>query len=359
MFKMSMGVAALLAAGLLGLACFNQAGLNPGGGIGGAAGVVGGGQTGGVAGGSGGTIGVGGIVAGSSGSIGSGGVRAGGTNGTAGAGGTSACLPTACPALACVSGFLSNPDPCGCPICPPNPDAGVTKDAGGRDGPICPGPVPPCAPPPKTCPAGYEFNSPPCGCTSCIPVDGGTVTDAGKKDAAICPPINCPALLCVTGLLPSPEPCGCPVCPPNPDAGLASPDAGLACCPIGFSLYDCKQPGGGAGFACHNPALGCASSLTCGQGCDPQVSGRCGPDQDAGAKPPVDAACVDNILCIAGDHFDSTLCKCVPDTSTTSCSKASDCTGALPALCEICANGSTGCAHFTCVAGQCQVAYCP
>jgi hypothetical protein len=31
----------------------------------------------------------------------------------------------------------------------------------------------------------------------------------------------------------------------------------------------------------------------------------------------------------------------------------------LPALCEICANGSAGCAHFTCVAGQCQVAYCP
>jgi hypothetical protein len=31
----------------------------------------------------------------------------------------------------------------------------------------------------------------------------------------------------------------------------------------------------------------------------------------------------------------------------------------LPTLCEICANGSAGCAHFTCVAGQCQVAYCP
>jgi hypothetical protein len=120
MFKLSMGVTALLASGLLGLACFNQQGLNPGGGTGGAGGVAGGGQTGGVAGGSGGTVRVGGIVAGSSGGIGSGGVSAGGTNGTAGAGGTSACLPTACPALACVSGFQPNPDPCGCPICPPN-----------------------------------------------------------------------------------------------------------------------------------------------------------------------------------------------------------------------------------------------
>ena len=90
---------------------------------------------------------------------------------------------------------------------------------------------------------------------------------------------------------------------------------------------------------------------------------QCVPDQDAGAVPPVDAqpACVDNVLCIKGDHFDTTLCKCVPDTSTIapSCSNAADCTGALPALCQLCANGGYGCAHFTCVAGQCNVAYCP
>ena len=172
--------------------------------------------------------------------------------------------------------------------------------------------------------------------------------------------------------------------PPNLDSTTPSSDAGLACCPSGSILYDCQEPGGGAGFACHNPALGCASSLTCGQGCDPQVSGRCQcvqtgacilgyhpdptrcqcvPDQDAGAVPPVDAepACVDNVLCIKGDHFDTTLCKCVPDTSppTPGCSNATDCTGALPALCQQCADGSYGCAHFTCVAGQCQVAYCP
>jgi|GEM_PF-3590143 len=246
--------------------------------------------------------------------------------------------------------------------------------------------------------------------------------------------------------------------PPNLDSTTPSSDAGLACCPSGSILYDCQEPGGGAGFACHNPALGCASSLTCGQGCDPQVSGRCQcvqtgacilgyhpdptlcrcvpnqdaeavppvdakpacidnvlcikgdhfdttlckcvpnqdaeamppvdaepacvdnvlciegdhfdttlckcvPNQDAGPAPPVDAkpACIDNVLCIKGDHFDTTLCKCVPDTSppTPGCSNATDCTGALPALCQQCADGSYGCAHFTCVAGQCQVAYCP
>ena len=162
----------------------------------------------------------------------------------------------------------------------------------------------------------------------------------------------------------------------------ATPDAGLACCPAGFDLYACQEPSGRAGFACHNPAMGCASSQTCGQGCDPQVSGRCAcvqaelciqgdhfdkslckcvPNQDAGTVPPVDTkpACVDNVLCIQGDHFDTTVCGCVPNASANPCNSATDCTGALPALCQQCADGSNGCAHFTCAAGQCQVAYCP
>jgi hypothetical protein len=406
MFKMSTGVAALLVGGLLGLACTNQASLNPGEEPGGAGAAAKGGQMGGVAGGSGGTIGAGGIVVGgAAGVVGAGGVGAGGTGGatrtvgstgtggttatgsttaTGGTTGTGGCTSVACPTMACLYGYLPSSDPCGCSGCAPPPDAGVAKDAGNPDSPICLGPPPPCALPPKTCPAGSQLVSPPCGCTGCMPVDGGTAVDGGKPDTPLVCNVMCPMLACVGGYLPNPEPCGCPVCAPNSDAGVASPDAGLACCPIGFVLYGCQEPGGGAGFACHNPALGCASSLTCGQGCDPQVSGRCKcvqtgacilgyhpdpilcqcvPDQDAGAVPPVDAqpACVDNVLCIQGDHFDMTLCKCVPDTSPTtpSCSNATDCTGALPALCQLCANGSPGCAHFTCVAGQCQVAYCP
>ena len=85
MFKMSTGVAALLVAGLLGLACTNQGGLNPGEKPGGAGGAAKRGQMGGVAGGAGGTIGVGGIVTGGSGgTIGTGGVGAGGPSGTGG-----------------------------------------------------------------------------------------------------------------------------------------------------------------------------------------------------------------------------------------------------------------------------------
>ena len=57
--------------------------------------------------------------------------------------------------------------------------------------------------------------------------------------------------------------------------GCGVPDAG-ACCPPAWTLYACTYPDGGAGQACHNPELGCASSLTCGEGCDPIVDGVCG-----------------------------------------------------------------------------------
>ncbi len=83
------------------------------------------------------------------------------------------------------------------------------------------------------------------------------------------------------------------------DAGAVEA-GGLPCCPTGFDLYACTHRDGGAGLACHNPAMGCASSAVCGVGCDPEVSGRC--------------ACVQTELCIVGDHFDTTLCRCVPGT---------------------------------------------
>ena len=50
---------------------------------------------------------------------------------------------------------------------------------------------------------------------------------------------------------------------------------GAACCPAGWGLYSCTYPDGGGGLACHNPALGCASSFTCGDGCDFVVEGAC------------------------------------------------------------------------------------
>jgi len=180
----------------------------------------------------------------SSGSGGVGGVGSGGTSG-GGTGGTGSCLPPVCFIPACAGELQPNPnDPCGCPICVPNPDAGTAKDAGSPDSPICLGPPPPCALPPKTCPAGSQLVSPPCGCTGCMPVDGGT-SDAGKPDAPVICNVMCPMIACTYGYLPNPEPCGCPSCAPPPDAGVAkkAPDAGTrtpllhraagAACPTG------------------------------------------------------------------------------------------------------------------------------
>jgi hypothetical protein len=191
-------------------------------------------------------------------------------------------------------------------------------------------------------------------------------------------------------------------------SGSSVSDAGLNCCPANFDLYSCQHTNGTAGLSCHNPAMGCASSLVCGQGCDSEVSGRCEciqnvlcvmgshfdrnlckcvPDAtnaDAGAtcvqnvlciigdhfdrnlckcvpdttNADAGATCVQNVLCVIGDHFDRSLCKCVPDTGVSSCVTAADCKGVLPALCEQCGDGSTACAHFVCASGTCQVAVC-
>ncbi|HEX8791821.1 MAG TPA: hypothetical protein VF765_12795 [Polyangiaceae bacterium] len=69
---------------------------------------------------------------------------------------------------------------------------------------------------------------------------------------------------------------GVPTCGGTVDAGN--------CCPAGWDLYACTWPDGGAGQACHNPQLGCASSTTCGQGCDQVVTGQCGGGGDSGPQ---------------------------------------------------------------------------
>ena len=62
----------------------------------------------------------------------------------------------------------------------------------------------------------------------------------------------------------------------------SSSGGGGGCCPSGYEMYTCTYPGGGAGYACHNPALGCASSTVCGQGCDTAHAGVCGSGSSSG-----------------------------------------------------------------------------
>jgi hypothetical protein len=64
-------------------------------------------------------------------------------------------------------------------------------------------------------------------------------------------------------------------------SGSGGVDAGT-CCPSGWQSHSCVYPDGGEGTACHDPAMGCASSLTCGVGCDPVATGSCSAPIDAG-----------------------------------------------------------------------------
>jgi hypothetical protein len=97
-------------------------------------------------------------------------------------------------------------------------------------------------------------------------------------------------------------------------------------------------PGGPCGGFTTHPCV-CRAGTKCVLNHIPDIPGRC-------------AVC-DPIKCGPGTHWDTTSCQCV-----SGCRTAADCRGLLPQLCKQCADGSFGCAHHACVAGQCEVAYC-
>jgi hypothetical protein len=167
-------------------------------------------------------------------------------------------------------------------------------------------------------------------------------------------------------------------CVPNQDGAVSPPvDAGTCVetvlCIMGdhFDNKLCKcVPNQDGAVSPPVDAGTCVETVLCimGDHFDNKLC-KCVPNQDGAVSPPVDAGtCVETVLCIMGDHFDNKLCKCVPNQDGPTrpdgsgglvCASAMDCTGALPDLCQICSDGGTGCAHFTCVANKCQVAYCP
>ncbi|HEX3849413.1 MAG TPA: hypothetical protein VHW01_00520 [Polyangiaceae bacterium] len=92
------------------------------------------------------------------------------------------------------------------------------------------------------------------------------------------------------------------------------------------------------------------------------------------------SGCVETELCQTNAHWDPIACECLPDapdggsageggtsgaTATggasggSFCSGDSDCQGPLPQICQVCSDGTTGCAHNECVAGKCEVSICP
>jgi len=299
--KNTNGALAFLLAGSLGLAC-GGTGLAPEGqgGSGSLGGAVGSGGAGGAAaGGAGGALGTGGHSSlggsatggglGSGGKVGSGGVagsknggsmaggRGGANAGGAVTGGTGGilCPPVACPAIGCPYGELPNPDPCGCPICAPRPDAGVL-------------------------------------------------------DAIACPPIACPAIGCPYGELPNPDPCGCPICAPRPDAGV---DGGKMAC-VDLDECRCRAANGCAFLAesCYCPYPQCgAGACVCGGGkfigCVPVNLSTC----DA-AKARVAELCPS----LHGPTFDK-LCEQSSATCITKClGDVTSCDDVFCTFCEDC-----------------------
>lgn len=287
---------------------------------------TGGSDTGGTLGGTGGATSTGGSSgkggSGSGGSVtgGQGGSAAGGASGTGGI----ICPPVVCLSIGCPNGELPNPDPCGCPICAPAPDAGLQPDAGKDAGPdVClplPCPMPLCKP-------GEQIVTPTCGCSTCVPVD------AGAPDAKICPPVMCPAIACVYGTVPSPDPCGCPICA-GPDAGA---DGAKPAC-VGLDECTCFATSscGVIAEACWCPFPQCAADGACGcggghfVGCAPAGLTTC-----AAARSRVGSLCP-NLKGATWDNLcqqsDPCITKCLNEVSTCgdiSCSmcEACDCAG--------------------------------
>ena len=176
------------------------------------------------------------------------------------------CPVQACPGLGCFpncpNGILKDSKGCETCQCAPAADGGGTgaackSDADCAGGRICGFPEVDACTATGTC-----FETLPEGCNA---YSLGCACD-GSEVNVVCnglPAGYAPAPLLHTGAC--------------VDSGANDGGDGGACCPTGWDLYACTHPDGGAGMACHNPQLGCASSLTCGQGCDGVVTGRCGP----------------------------------------------------------------------------------
>jgi hypothetical protein len=114
----------------------------------------------------------------------------------------------------------------------------------------------------------------------------------------------------------------------------------------------CEQAGGScvalAPGSCTNGSVG---GYSCGSGlglecCMPGSGNDAGPGSGNDAGPSGNDAGPGNDAAPGND------------ASAQQCQVNSDCTGFLPQSCEVCSNGSTGCAQWTCQAGQCEITYC-
>ncbi|HEX2571192.1 MAG TPA: hypothetical protein VH877_16665 [Polyangia bacterium] len=112
----------------------------------------------------------------------------------------------------------------------------------------------------------------------------------------------------------------------------------------------------------------CAEGLVCQLNIScPDCGGTCVPSTpDAG--PPVVGlgehcggfilnapVCQEPLVC----QLNPTCPDCGGTCVAPECQADTDCTGILPQLCQVCADGSTQCAHFECINHKCETVVCP
>ena len=157
---------------------------------------------------------------------------------------------------------------------PLHQDAGTSKDAGAAQdgGPTCPPLGGAC----QMCPNGYLSDDNGCATCKC-------------KPPTTCGPVC--DIFCAYGNVPDAQ--GCPTCACNPPpTGACSPSE----CGPGPAIASQLCPDG---------------KTVAGPICLRDQTGACGWRITTCPTPP--PTCVDTVLCIQGDHWDSTLCQCVPN----------------------------------------------
>jgi hypothetical protein len=204
---------------------------------------------------------------------------------------------------------------------PLNQDAGPPKDAGagGDSGHSCRPTGVTC----PICPNGYLDDANGCATCQCKPP-----TTCGPVCAIFCAygnvldPQGCPTCACNP---PPTGPCSTMECGPGPAIkSELCPDGKTVAGPIclrdqtgvcGWRITTCPTPPPTCTIdQCPTPRPANANFIcpdgktVAGPACVPNADGTCGWTQ---VTCPI---CVDNVLCIMGDHWDGTLCKCVPDS---------------------------------------------
>jgi hypothetical protein len=182
--------------------------------------------------------------------------------------------------------------------------------------------------------------------------------DAGPSDAGFC----VDKVLCIQGDHWDTTLCKCvpnaDAGPPDAEADVEAPDA-----EADVEAPDAEPPPVDA-----SPDVFCVDNVLCirGDHWDPTLC-KCVPDADVDAAGPTpdaaatqtDAAtCYELSYCVMTDHWDPAQCKCVPNN--VQCTSPSECHGLLPQYCVAsCPNGAPGaCAHWACVNGTCVTETC-